>query len=122
MSEGEIVEAITAYYDLAISLVALYVTVISAYLIVAYLAGSRITSSQMMIISVLFIVMAGVVTYGAYGFLRRAFEYIAMQAELSPELTNYANPMLAYLLPALMLGGIFAALKFMWDVRHPKTE
>ena len=117
MSEGEIVEAITAYYDLVISLVGLYITVISAYLIVAYLAGSKITGSQMMIISTLFVVMAGVVTYGAYGFLRRGFDYIDMQSALSPELTNYATPLLAYLLPGLMLGGIFAALKFMRDVR-----
>ena len=118
MSEGEIVEAITSYYDLVISLMGLYITVVSAYLIVAYLAGSKLTTSQIFIINVLFVVMSGVTTYGAYGFLRRAFEYIEMQNALNPNLTSYATPILAIVLPALMLGGIIAALKFMGDVKR----
>ena len=117
MSEGEIVEAITAYHDLVISMMGLYITVVSGYLIVAYLVGSKLTTPQTGVVSSLFIVMSVFTTYGAYGFLTRGFVYVEMQNAISPDLTNYASPVLAIVLPALMLGGILAALKFMRDVR-----
>ena len=61
--------------------------------------------------------MSGFTTYGAYGFLTRGFVYVEMQSAINPNLTNYGTPILAIVLPALMLGGIIAALNFMRDVR-----
>ena len=117
MSEGEIVEAVTAYHDLVISMMGLYITVVSGYLIVAYLAGKKLTTPQAVLVSSLFVVMSGFTTYGAYGFLTRGFVYVEMQSAINPSLTNYATPLMTVVLPVLMLGGTIAALKFMRDVR-----
>ena len=46
MSESELVEATNSYYELLVAMISLYMTFTSGYLIVAYMAGSRISRSQ----------------------------------------------------------------------------
>ena len=41
MTEAELVESITSYFDIAVSGMALYLTACSGYLIVAYLVGKK---------------------------------------------------------------------------------
>jgi hypothetical protein len=63
MNKAELVESIIGYYGLAGDTLSLYITVISAYLIVAYLAGHKLERSQMAIISILFVVMSTTMSY-----------------------------------------------------------
>ena len=43
MTEAELLEAATSYFELATGMISLYLTITSAYLIVAYLVGARLT-------------------------------------------------------------------------------
>jgi glucan phosphoethanolaminetransferase (alkaline phosphatase superfamily) len=122
MNKAELVESIIGYYGLAGDTLSLYITVISAYLIVAYLAGHKLERSQMAIISVLFVVMSATMSYAAFAYMHRGFEYAIAQESMNPNADSYATPMLIAILPLLMMGGIVASLYFMWQVRHPKTE
>ena len=100
----------------------LYLTVICAYLVVAYMVGSKLSGRQALIVSTLFIFAAGGQTWGMYASLIRAKEYLAEKARLF-YLTDYeqnfeANTVVWIFILAL---GILASLYFMWSVRHPKT-
>jgi len=121
MTEAELVEAITSYFDIAVSGMALYLTACSGYLIVAYLVGSKLTRSQNFIILSLFCFMASVMTYAFYSWTHRAFGYLEAQVSLQTKVVDLTPmPVLSKVLTIILALGIFACLKFMWDVRHPK--
>ena len=122
MSEADLLENLTAHFDLVIQILSLYLTVTSAYLIVAFMAGERLTSSQAVIISTLYIFMAAISTYSMYAWLGRAFHFSQKLKETSTDMPFYARDGLEIILAIVLLSGIFACLKFMWDVRHPKSE
>lgn len=122
MEEADVVESIIGYYGLAGETLTFYFTVISAYLIVAYLVGDKLERSQMLIISTLFIVMSGMMSYAAFAYMQRGFEYARLHERINPDVDTYANQILVGVLPSLMVGGIAASLYFMWSVRYPKAE
>ena len=122
MTEAELVESITSYYDLAGNAISSYVTVTTGYLVAAYLIGAKLSRSQMVVISTLYAVTAGIMTYATFGYMSRAFSYVEMQSELIPDLVAYSSPIFYVLMPVIFGAGIFACLKFMWDIRHPKSE
>ena len=98
------------------SAMGLYVTVTSGFLLVAYLAGNELTRLQTVIISVLYVTFAVFNTIAVVSYFQNAFyfghTYGAGRMPYWP----------VYGLGTLFSLGILASLKFMWDVRHPKTE
>jgi hypothetical protein len=96
----------------------LYLTIISAYLVVAYLAGSKLTQAQARIASALMIFAAGGQTWALYVTTGRVMEYLALKQELSP-LTAYEKnfDVNSYAWVFILSCGILAALYFMWSVR-----
>ena len=102
----------------------LYLTVSSGYLIVAYLAGAQLTRSQTLFVSALFLVFAFYALWGVAQYWASGDEARLALEELGADMIelNYLglNPVVI----ALPMGvlGILGSLKFMWDVRHPKTE
>jgi hypothetical protein len=123
MTESELIEAITSYFDIAVAALTLYVTICSGYLLVAYMAGGNLTNSQAFIVSTLYCFVATVTTYAFRTWSLRSFEYLAFQksSELSSIELGIA-PTLGSVLTVIMFAGVLACLKFMWDVRHPKAE
>jgi len=119
----------TAYelYDLILSqqagiatVLGLYVSLLSAYLIVAFLAGERLTRSQTTMISIMFATIVSILVLQITG---RAREISRMGAEL--ESMAEASPatfpaFVPYVAFTVLILGVLASLKFMWDIRHPK--
>ena len=106
----EELEAVTNMNMGALTTVAIYLTVVSGYLAAAYLAGSNLRRSQLLIISCLFVTFALVITYSTYSFVAGA----AFTAE------RFGIP--SYRIPGLVMVtaeciGIISALKFMIDIR-----
>jgi hypothetical protein len=63
MTEGELVQSITAYYELAGNAISMYVTVSMGYLVAAYFIGYNLTKSQVIVISTLYAVVAAVMSH-----------------------------------------------------------
>ena len=123
MTESELIEAITSYFDLAVTALTLYVTICSGYLIVAYLLGANLTTSQTFIVSTLYCFVAAITTYAFRTWSKRSFEYLAFQESSGlSSIDLRTSPTSESVLTAIMFAGVFACLKFMWDVRHAKTE
>jgi hypothetical protein len=122
MTEAEIVESITSYYELVVSMMGLYLTVTSGYLIVSYMVGSKLTHSQTTMLSSLYVVFALITTFGVTGYFLRAADYIGPLQEANPDRGYYGVPFFVTMITAIMIGGVITSCKFMWDVRHPKSE
>ena len=122
MTEAELLDAASYQFELAVSTLALYITVTSAYLLVAFVAGIRLTRSQTFIVSTLYVVTSLLAVYASYSWTTRGVYYAVQLEALDPNVPEYSKILVPVILPLLLGGGIFASLKFMWDVRHPKRE
>ena len=99
---------------------ALFLTITSGYLIVAWLAGDRLTRAQVNLISLLFLFFQLMLVYGWV--IRWAFSHDYFTALSLVDPTYKVGPgYLIWLFAIVMLASIPGCLKFMWDVRHPKT-
>lgn len=122
MTEVELVEAANSSWSLVIGALGSYITVVSAYLIVAYLAGVKLTTSQVGIVSALFITMTATLMFGLYGWTVRGAYYTSALAGLNSDAAAYVVPWIPIVLTSICSLGIVASFKFMWDIRHSKTE
>lgn len=89
---------------------ALYFTVISSYLIIAYMVGAKLARSQLIIVSSLFLVFAVSLVFGTFSFFVAANSF----GESSSSSIEY---WLAPIIAVAEVAGIIAALKFMFDIR-----
>ena len=115
MNPLEFSEAFAALVEASISATALYVTAVSGYLVVAYLAAEKLTRSQLIIISALFILFALVMTLAGFSLSERAIEL-----EVAFEGKRDLIDSISYFMLAAQILGIVAALKFMLDARDPR--
>jgi len=97
----------------------------SGHLLVAYLAGTQLTRVQVSIVSVLFVVGAGLQCWGIFLYQLANEEYVAAKAVISPLIEHQqviATSGGGKIIGSVMAVGIFASLYFKWSVRHPKIE
>ena len=104
-----------------------YLSIIFAYLAAAYFVGEKISKSQVVMVSALF-VFAGFSAVAAVAiFLGRVTVYLRLAKKTedindAPLYIFESSYFWSTYLLILCVLGIVMALKFMWDVRHPKTE
>jgi hypothetical protein len=122
MTEAELVEAANSSWALVTSALGLYVTVISAYLIAAYLAGVKLTKSQAGIISTLYVGLQLTLLAGIYAWTLRGTHYSLELMTLDSRASTFSIGNLPIIMTVVLTAGLLASLKFMWDVRALKTE
>lgn len=122
MGEADLLEASTNYMSLTLDVLSFYMTITSGYLIAAFLAGVRLTRSQVFIVSTLYIFMAVVATYALFAFLSRGTQLSVQHASQSSNLTLYASDVIVIIMTACMAAGILASLIFMRNIRQRDTE
>ena len=122
MTEYELLDLMASMEEHMATQFSLYLTVISAYMVVAYLAGPKLTTVQTWIASVLMVSAAGGQTWALHVTTGRVNEYLEQKAKLSP-LTEYETNVSANAYGwVFVLGcGIIAALYFMWSVRRNRS-
>lgn len=104
----------------AVSILALLITILSAYLVAAYLAGRSMTRSQVIIINTLYIFLSTFLLWGLVNMALRAagFEDIAYSMA-EGELAAFSSQEGIAIGTVTVFGvAILASLKFMWDVRN----
>jgi hypothetical protein len=122
MTEYELIDAINGTTDLLTTSFSLYVTFTTAYLICAYVAGASLNRSQCFIISVLYGASAGLCSLALLSIGARVLDLYSTLKITNPDRIGLAHDWVYIELTALSALGVFASFKFMWDVRHPKTE
>jgi hypothetical protein len=122
MTEMELIESSATYNGLMQGWVSAYFAAFTGYCIVAYLAGSKLTTRQAAFVGGCYVVFSCLCIFGAYGagMLMTAF---ANEVEVvNPQRSFVANFPVIYISVAIFVTTMFGSLKFMWDIRHPKTE
>ena len=121
MSEAEIWELILLSQANAATYIAMLLTLISGYLVVAYLVGTKLSGQQILLVNGLFLLSAFWMAFPTFAAYERASFLLSLTSEV------YRSPRSAgiHLGPGasvvIFSGAILASLKFMWDVRHPKS-
>lgn len=123
MTEYELLDLMTSMEAQMATQFSLYLSVVSAYMVVAYLVGTKLTLVQAFIASALMLFAAGGQTWALYTGLGRVTEFLEQKSEISP-LTNYEHNFAAntYVWVGILAAGVVASLYFMWSVRHPRGE
>ena len=106
MEATDMLENVNANFDLVVQILSLYMAVTSAYLIVAFMAGERLTNSQAFIISVLYIFIASLATYGVYSWISRAFYFTGELKKLNTGIPFSSSEGLPTVLAIILLSGI----------------
>ena len=122
MELGEVLLAAQAAWGNVISVGALIVTIISGYLVVAYVAGKDMTRTQVIIINTLYVLFMTASLMSGRAFTIRATELMQIAVELSDERLSSPWPDVIYFWRFVYLSAMAASLKFMWDIRHTAKE
>ncbi len=121
MSEAELIETFTNFHTLAMGAMVFYLSIVTAYLIVARFAGAELERSQVVIITGLFVVFAAFAVWGSVWYFgigglfwgqTEANTRLRVQQILRPDLVIGIAEVL----------GVFASLKFMLDVRRNRPD
>ena len=121
MSEAELIETFTNFHSLAMGAMVFYLSIVTAYLVVARFVGAELERSQVVIITGLFLVFAAFAVWGSVW-------YFGMGGIFLGETETYARLEVQQLVqPDLVIGiaevlGIVAGLKFMLDVRRNRSD
>ena len=122
MTEYEYADLIATYSSNAGAFFAVYLTVVSGYLITAFVAGPKLSSLQVTILNIGFVVASCMFTFAAFGAGVIRAQYTMKLLELGAESPHAPTTWLFFVFVTLMISGVLASLYFMWNVRHPKTE
>ena len=122
MTEAELIEAAMALSESAGNAVTLYLTTISAYLLVAYFVGASLDRLQTIIISVLFVVFALSFVAAIQTALGNMVSIGNELEEIRPDWIRYASKPFNSVLMVVDTCGVLVSLLFMWNIRHPKPE
>ena len=120
MTEGELLELALIAKANTLTALSIFVTIASGYLIVAYIAGAKLTRSQLWFINTVFILTMLLVTSASYLFQSEGQLYNNAARELGSHDIALPEPFLwALYIPRIVDAFVIVGcLKFMWDVRH----
>ena len=122
MTEYELFDLMLTAVDGGTAVIGIILTVVSGYLIVAWLVGDKLTTAQVMMVNLLFLCTAPMMVWGWLGRYLAALDLQNQLLVLAPQTTERINMYVIIGFPIILFILILGSLKFMWDIRHPKTK
>ena len=124
MTESDWIETYGMVSSVQLANNGILITLISGYLVVAYLVGKQLTRTQVIIMNALYLISALLLVFGSFYHGLDAQIARKMMALQIPELDIYSYAdMNTHLWPSIISIVysclIVASLIFMWQVRHP---
>lgn len=123
MTEAEALELIIMCSDNALTSFGIYVTIAFAYLTVAYLVGSRLSTLQTLVLSGLYVFASGAVISNMYLLIRTWGELragVTGGIAVMDRIPLWNQTYWAIYPTSACVIGILVGLYLMWNVRHPK--
>jgi hypothetical protein len=127
MNGAEWFEAYTNASSNGLTALAILLTMVSGYMVIAYLVGDKLTLLQVSLVNTVYAISGYSVLLSNYGSVLDSATARAEASHLVPELKSIvdsgASPeMMALIVSSINALFIFISLLFMWQVRHPKKE
>ena len=118
-TQPDIVEQGINLAEAGLLCISIYLTVVSGYLVVAYLAGKELGQFQLVTISALFLFFSLVLSLATYALLQSAVVLAGfVENESSSETVRQLLRLVPSIISAVQIIGVVMALKFMWDTRR----
>ena len=121
MSEYEYAELIAVYSSNAGTFFATYLTLLSGYLITAFVAGTRLNTIQVIILNTGYVLAVLMMIWAAYFAGMVQVHYTDQLIAMAPESPQAGRDWVMATVGIVMLGGLLASLYFMWNVRHAES-
>ena len=127
MTASDWVEMYEMAFSTGVANLAVLITLMSGYLVVAYLVGKRLTRTQILVANALYLMSAFTIIGSSFSATLDMLIARKEMALLIPQLglLNYAEVNI-YFWPSIVViinsCLIVASLIFMWQVRHPKES
>ena len=122
MTEYELFDLMLTAVDGGTAVIGIILTVVSGYLIVAWLVGDKLTTAQVLMVNLLFLCTAPMMVWGWLGRYLAALDLQNQLLVLAPQTTERINMYVIIGFPIILFILILGSLKFMWDIRHPKIK
>lgn len=117
MTEAEFLEVGLIAYSNSLAAFAIYVTMLSGYLVVAYLVANQMTRPQVIIVNILYSLLTVIVAAAFINFAQAGYENSRLALEMSTRRAVGPLPMVAESALVVIVFCYLASLKFMWDAR-----
>ena len=119
MTEYEIIDLLQQRYSELGSLSTQYFTLVSAYVVVAYLAGSKLSKLQLSIVSTLYVIWAVSNSAAVWNATNTSNYYLATLREMESTFPDSTSVPVMYGYLILVQGGsLLGSLYFMWATRR----
>ena len=124
LTEFELADLYVGAQGNATSITALFVTIMSGYLIVAWLVGEKLTRAQVIFINALFILFQFNLILAWSATWEKAIKVATELNSIDPTFYSSGLGSSAGLIvfAVTMIASIPGCIKFMWNIRHPKKE
>ena len=124
MTEYEFASLAMEAQNTVTSVFALFLTIVGGYLLAAWMVGIKLDRTQFIIVTFLFVFVEIQLLVGWFGRWSWFWHYYEQAQALNPLSVPNAEmvPFSIALTGLLMLFTVFGAVKFMWNVRHPKAD
>ena len=122
MTEAELVEAWGLFLGNSQTALGLFLSVLTGYLIIAYLVGDKLTRTQVLILTVIYVCATTIISIWFYAWWSRALEFAMEAKQLNPDRQVANNAQAARGITLMLFMAIFASLYFMWGVRRKKDD
>jgi len=122
LTEYELVDLAVSMQETVTPPISVFITILSGYLVVAWLIGAKLTRTQVGLINALFIGFQVMLVLSWGGRWEFYFRLANALHSFDPDFYAVTHPAIVSVFGILMVASIVGCLKFMWDIRHPKTE
>lgn len=122
MTEYELIDLIFSAVNGAATVNVFIFTIISAYLVMAWLVGDKLTTAQVTMMNLLYLCTAPMMIWGWLGRYLAALELQNALLMLNPEVPSGISLYVIIGTPTVWSLLILGSVMFMWDIRHPKKE
>ena len=122
MTPYELADISQTQFSNSLSAFAVFLSVCFAYIVTAYIAGSRLTSAQAGMSTIVIVVVATLLAWSMAAYVNGGVRLSNLAFPESEGGVYSPKVWLPEFVLAVCILVIALALKFMWDVRHPKTS
>lgn len=122
MTTYEMADLAQNLFGNSLSAFTVFLSVVFAYVVSAYLVGAKLTRTQVRMLTFVFVIVALFIIWGMAAYVNGGVR-LSQQAFPDTDVRFFATR--SWLAPFVFGVGIvilLVALKFMWDVRHPKIS
>jgi hypothetical protein len=123
MTPYEAIDLAQSIFSNSLAAYAVFLSLVSGYLVTAYMVGSELSRIQVRLLTLLFLVVVAVLTWSmsAYAYWGDVFTTMARGEDVERSVMD-SQSWLPALSAAINVLTVVACLFFMWNVRHPKQN